>query len=138
MYGTLKRGCCNHAHLAGQQFIGDARTGSGHRLHDMGGYPGLVAAAGEPGSVEGEVWSVDSIALARLDAFEGVAEGLYRRAPIALQPPFADRPIEAYWPVGPVENFRVVGPVWRELIQGTRGEGRTDRTTKRPEDQRDG
>lgn len=126
VYGTLKRGCTNHAQLAGQRFVGLARTLPGHRLHDLGGYPGLVAASGEPGGVEGEIWSVDAKALSQLDAFEGVAEGLYRRAPVALQPPFDKLVIAAYWPVGPVENFRVVGPVWRELIQGTRGEGRTD------------
>lgn len=113
VYGTLKRGCCNHAQLAGQQFVGEARTKPGHRLHDLGGYPGLVAAAGETGGVEGEVWSVDARALVRLDAFEGVAEGLYRRAPVALQPPFDKLRIEAYWPVGPIENFPVVGTVWR-------------------------
>ena len=126
VYGTLKRGCCNHTRLAGQRFVGLARTMPGHRLHDMGGYPGLVTAAGEPGNVEGEVWSVDPKALTHLDAFEGVAEGLYRREPIALQPPFDDQAIEAYWPVGPIENFPVVGTVWREVSRGTD-----------PEDQRD-
>ncbi len=119
VYGTLKRGCCNHTRLAGQRFVGLARTMPGHRLHDMGGYPGLVAASEEPGGVEGEIWSVDAKALSQLDAFEGVAEGLYRRAPVALQPTF-DRPVvEAYWPVGPVDKFRVVGPVWREDARGT-------------------
>ena len=126
VYGTLKRGCCNHAYLAGQRFVGEARTLPGHRLHDMGGYPGLVAAAGEPGNVEGEVWSVEAKALTHLDAFEGVAEGLYRRAPIALQPPFDDQAIEAYWPVGPIENFPVVGTVWREVSRGTDPEDRRD------------
>ncbi|MFM8336378.1 MAG: gamma-glutamylcyclotransferase [Opitutaceae bacterium] len=126
VYGTLKRGCCNHAHLSGQQFVGDARTVPGHRLHDMGGYPGLITAAEEPGSVEGEVWSVDPKALTHLDAFEGVAEGLYRRAPVALQPPFADHLIEAYWPVGPVESFPLAGTVWREVSRGTDPKGQRD------------
>ena len=126
VYGTLKRGCCNHAHLANQQFVGNARTVPGHRLHDMGGYPGLVATAGEPGSVEGEIWSVDAAALARLDAFEGVAESLYRRAPVALQPPFDKLVIEAYWPVGPIESFPVVGNVWCDVSRGTDPKGQRD------------
>ena len=119
VYGTLKRGCCNHTRLAGQRFVGLARTMPGHRLHDMGGYPGLVAASEESGGVEGEIWSVDAKALSQLDAFEGVAEGLYRRAPVALQPPFDKLVIEAYWPVGPVDKLPVVGPVWRENARGT-------------------
>lgn len=119
VYGTLKRGCCNHTRLAGQRFVGLARTMPGHRLHDMGGYPGLVAASEESGGVEGEIWSVDAKALSQLDAFEGVAEGLYRRAPVALQPPFDQPVVEAYWPVGPVDKLPVVGPVWREDARGT-------------------
>jgi len=119
VYGTLKRGCCNDARLAGQQFIGHARTAPGHRLHDMGGYPGLLAASGDSMTVEGEVWLVDADTLARLDAFEGVAEGLYRRAHVALQPPFDQHVVAAYWPVSPVDKLPVVGPVWREVARGT-------------------
>ena len=126
VYGTLKRGCCNHAHLAGQRFVGEARTLPGHRLHDMGGYPGLITAAEEPGSVEGEVWSVDPKALTHLDAFEGVAEGLYRRAPVALQPPFDGQRIDAYWPVGPMESLPVVGTVWCDVSRGTDPKGQRD------------
>jgi gamma-glutamylaminecyclotransferase len=114
VYGTLKRGCGNHHHLAGQTFAGMARTQPGYCLYDLGGYPGLVASTGEPEGVVGEVWSVDPAALAQLDAFEGVREGLYRRAPITLQPPFADQAIHAYLPVAPVTGRREIGSEWRE------------------------
>lgn len=113
-YGTLKRGCRNHAHLAGQRFVGEARTAPGYALYDLGGYPGLAACASDSTGVVGEVWAIDPAALARLDAFEGVAEGLYRRSPIALQPPYAEAGVEAYWPALPVASRPAIGSAWIE------------------------
>lgn len=113
LYGTLKRGCCNHHHLAGQTFVGPARTRPGYTLYDIGGYPGIAASA-DRADVIGEVWSVDSAALQRLDIFEGVAEGLYRREPLPLQPPFASQAVDAYVPTVPVSGFPLVGAEWTE------------------------
>lgn len=114
VYGTLKRGCSNHRHLADQTYIGPARTPPGFRLYDLGGYPAIVAKPDDAEGVLGEVWSVDDNALRRLDEFEGVHEGLYRRAPIALLPPFADRRVEAYFSATPVINRPEMGAEWSE------------------------
>lgn len=114
VYGTLKRGCSNHAHLAGQICVGPARTVPGFQLFDLGGFPGLYPAPGDDGSVAGEVWSVDATALARLDAFEGVHEGLYRRVAVPLQPPFATTYVEAYLPQAPAPRRPPLGAEWRE------------------------
>ena len=114
VYGTLKRGCSNHRYMAGQRFIGLARTAPGYRLYDLGGYPAMVTHPEDRDGVVGEVWSVDEDALRRLDRFEGVHEGLYRRAPIPLQPPFADRSIDAYVSVLPVTGRPEVGNEWLE------------------------
>ena len=115
VYGTLKRGCRNHHHLAGQVFVGVARTVPGYRLYDLGGYPGIAPSAADQEGVLGEVWSVDAAALQRLDAFEGVHEGLYRREPLALQPPFSTSPIAAYLPtLAAMNGRREVGAEWRE------------------------
>lgn len=114
VYGTLKRGCCNHGQLAGQEFIGEARTAPGYRLYDLGGYPGLVAHAADRAGVTGEVWAVDAAALRRLDDFEGVAEGLYRRERLPLLPPFADRQTEAYVFAQSVAGRKDLGATWRE------------------------
>ena len=84
VYGTLKRGGSNHHHLSGQTLLGPARTAPGFTLFSLGTYPGLVAAPTDTRGVTGELWSVDAACLARLDVLEGLAEGLYRRAPIAL------------------------------------------------------
>ncbi len=114
VYGTLKRGCRNHHHLAGQKFVGAARTVAGFTLFDLGGYPGLVPQAADPNGVGGEIWSVDAEALRRLDAFEGVHEGLYRRAPVALQAPHAAEPVDAYFSAVSLEGRHEIGSEWRE------------------------
>jgi gamma-glutamylaminecyclotransferase len=114
VYGTLKRGCSNHAQMAGQEFVGLARTAPGYTLYDLGGYPGIAADADDQNGIVGEVWNVDADALRRLDHFEGVHEGLYRREPIPLQPPFADRTIEAYVSVLPISGRPAIGSEWIE------------------------
>jgi gamma-glutamylcyclotransferase (GGCT)/AIG2-like uncharacterized protein YtfP len=114
VYGTLKRGGGNHHHLADQTFVGAARTVPGFRLVDLGGYPGITTAAADRNGVAGEVWSVDPAALQRLDAFEGVREGLYRSEPLSLQPPFAGQRIEAYVPTLDASGLREVGAEWIE------------------------
>jgi len=113
VYGTLKRGCSNHPVLAGQTFLGEARTAPGYRLHHLGDYPGMITAPDDTLGVAGEVWSVDAVALARLDAFEGTAEGLYRREPVKLLPPFADRSVDTYLYARPVADRPLIaGGIW--------------------------
>ena len=114
VYGTLKRGCSNHHHLAEQTFVGLARTSPGYRLVDLGGYPTIVARADDRDGVVGEVWSVDDAALQRLDRFEGVHEGLYRRAPLPLADPFASERVEAYVAAIPVIGRQDIGSEWIE------------------------
>lgn len=114
VYGTLKRGCQNHHYMAGQKFIGVARTGPGYHLTDLGGYPAIAAKAGHPDGVVGEVWEIDPEGLKRLDEFEGVHEGLYRRAPLPLMPPFADRSVDAYLSVLPTQGRPDIGSEWIE------------------------
>jgi len=92
VYGTLQRGCSNHDQLAGQAWLGEARTEELYRLYDLDGYPGMVVDDVPPGcSIPGEIWAVDAACLARLDRFEGVGEGLYARIPVELAPPQAGR-----------------------------------------------
>jgi gamma-glutamylaminecyclotransferase len=114
VYGTLKRGCSNHAQMAGQTFVGEARTVPGFRLYDLGGYPAIVALPEDRAGVTGEVWSVDPTALQRLDRFEGVHEGLYRREPLPLQAPFAGQTVHAYVSALDVTGRREVGSTWIE------------------------
>jgi gamma-glutamylaminecyclotransferase len=114
VYGTLKRGCSNHRYLASQTFVGLARTVPGFRLYDLGGYPGIAQKSDDTDGVVGEVWLVDAAALAELDRFEGVHEGLYRRAPIGLMSPFDDKTVEAYLPGVPFSDRPDIGSEWIE------------------------
>lgn len=84
VYGTLKRGGANHGWLDGQRFLGAARVAAGATLYSLGEYPGLVTDPADREGVIGELWAVEPAALARLDQFEGVAEGLYAREPARL------------------------------------------------------
>ena len=114
VYGTLKRGCHNHHFLAGQRFLGEARTVAGYVLFVLGDYPGMVRRIGTDGHVTGEVWAVDAAGLATLDELEGVGEGLYERVPVKLAAPFADQSVETYLYLRSVEGRPTLGPVWKE------------------------
>lgn len=111
VYGTLKRGRANHHWLAGQRFIAEARTQPLYRLHDMGGYPGMIRA--EKGlSIAGEIWEVDEAGLARLDELEDVAGGEYERVLIELEGEFAGQGVEGYIYLLSVEGSPEMGTCW--------------------------
>jgi gamma-glutamylaminecyclotransferase len=96
VYGTLKRGGENHRFLAGQTYVGPARTAAGYRLYRLSGYPGMVADEGDASGVAGEIWAVDEPTLRQLDEFEGVDEGLYERTSVRLRAPFDREQVETY------------------------------------------
>ncbi len=110
VYGTLKRGGSNHGQLAGQKFVGPARTATGYRLFLLEGYPGMVPWQADQEGVVGELWDVTDAALPQLDAFEGVPEGLYRREPVPLQPPH--QAADAYLYARSIEGRLDVGNEW--------------------------
>jgi len=115
VYGTLKRGFKNHRHIADQRFVCEARTAPGYRLYNLGDYPGLVVEATDTLGVTGELWEVDADSLARLDEFEGVAEGLYRRVRVELDGSSHQDHADTYlYARGPGQNR--IGPTWLETI----------------------
>lgn len=114
VYGTLKRGCKNHRHLAGQSYVGEARTVPGYRLHDLGDYPGMVADPSDTAGVTGELWTVDAAALLHLDDFEGVHEGLYTREAVPLIAPHDQLRAHTYLYAGDVASRPALGPTWVE------------------------
>lgn len=114
VYGTLKRGCHNHHALAGQQFLGEARTVAGYTLYSLGDYPGMVRSNEPTAEVTGELWQVDYRCLTQLDRLEGVDEGLYERAAVQLAPPFHEKAAETYLYLRSLEGRRHLGSLWRE------------------------
>jgi gamma-glutamylaminecyclotransferase len=114
VYGTLKRGGSNHHLMAGQKFLGEARTPPGFRLYDLGGHPGMILKPDDRAGVTGEVWSVNTACLAQLDILEGLAEGIYRRVTTKLLPPFADQSVETYLYAQSIEGRPDIGSIWSE------------------------
>jgi len=114
VYGTLKRGCKNHPHLAGQTYVGEARTVPGFRLHHLGSYPGMVADPTDLEGVTGELWDVDAASLAHLDDFEGVSEGLYRLELVRIESPSGHDAAHTYLYARPVTGLPLIGPTWLE------------------------
>lgn len=77
VYGTLMRGGPRHHLLAGQRFLGPARTAAHWALHDLGAYPGLVRRAQDGLVIAGELYEIDPSLVPALDQAEG-APALYR------------------------------------------------------------
>ena len=82
-YGTLKSAITTPA---GRELLrGCERVGEGvvsGTLYDAGEYPALLL--GGEGTVEGEVWRCPAPLLRVLDRYEGVEEGLFRRAAVEV------------------------------------------------------
>ena len=112
LYGTLKRGGSNHAFLAGQRFLGTARSAAGFTLYSLGDYPGLVRAPGDTAGVTGELWAVDDACLAELDKLEGLDEGLYERIDLVLAPNPLASSAQAYLYLRPHHGLPPVGDHW--------------------------
>ena len=77
-------------------------------LYDRGAYPGMVLCPGAVSMVPGLLVEIDpeGAALARLDAYEGVGEGLFARRRIALaRRPAEHRTAWLYEYRGPVEGL---------------------------------
>lgn len=114
VYGTLKRGCKNHHHIAGQTYLGEARTLPGYRLHDLGAYPGMIVAPDDTEGITGELWTVDAAALLHLDDFEGIHEGLYRREAVHLLAPYDQLGAHTYIYARDTAGRPAIGPTWEE------------------------
>ena len=69
VYGTLRRGFCNHRYLRGSVLLGAGRTARPYGLYLKAGIPYLMAnEARYP--VVGELYRVDAATLAGLDRLE--------------------------------------------------------------------
>ena len=113
VYGTLKHGGRNHRFMAGQQFLGDARTPPGFTLYSLGKYPGMVRAPDDTAGVTGELWAVDDAGLEQLDELEQLDKGLYERVTINLAPPFAAEPVETYLYLRNLTGKSALGSEWK-------------------------
>ncbi len=84
LYGTLMRGGVRHGVLAGQRFLGEARTRPHYALFDLGAYPGLVHCEEGGRAIFGELYEVAANLIERLDRIEG-APSLFRLEPVLIE-----------------------------------------------------
>jgi gamma-glutamylcyclotransferase (GGCT)/AIG2-like uncharacterized protein YtfP len=94
VYGSLRTGQPNHGYLAGSRFMGAAKTTPRYQIQDLGAFVGMLAGSDE---VAGEVWEVSAAVLAKLDYFEATDAGVFQRAIVYLQSPFAGNTVQAYF-----------------------------------------
>ncbi len=71
VYGTLKKGMCNHHYLKNAKFLGKAVTKAPFpMIAPMKWYPYLLDQQGKGYRVEGELYEVDEETLAKIDELE--------------------------------------------------------------------
>lgn len=114
VYGTLKRGLSNSHYLAGQRFIGEARTEPCYRMVDAGGYPGMYPVTQNGVSIQGEVWEVDPACREKLNVLEDVAVGLYTVERVRLFAPYDQERVSTYIYRWSIMGREDAGDCWRE------------------------
>lgn len=83
VYGSLMSGMPNDHFLAVSEFLGPAEVADGKfTMLDLDRFPGLVLDP-DGGTVQGELYAVDSLVLARLDRLEGHPH-FYCRRPVRV------------------------------------------------------
>ena len=71
VYGTLKKGLCNHHYLENAKFLGKAITKNPFpMIAPMVWYPYLLDKEGAGYRVEGELYEIDEKTLAKIDELE--------------------------------------------------------------------
>jgi gamma-glutamylcyclotransferase (GGCT)/AIG2-like uncharacterized protein YtfP len=93
VYGSLMRDGVNHALLAGQRFLGRARTRPRYALFNLNDYRGLVVCESDGTVVHGELYEVARALLPRLDELEE-APTLFQLVPIEIEE--TAEPVYAY------------------------------------------
>ncbi len=85
VYGTLKQTFCAHDLLGDSQFLGVCRTASHYHLYHQRWFPAMRAGGPDGLGVCGELYEIDESILDRVDEYEGVDGGLFRRTDIELE-----------------------------------------------------
>jgi gamma-glutamylcyclotransferase (GGCT)/AIG2-like uncharacterized protein YtfP len=84
VYGTLMRGGVRHRILAGQHYLGVARTRPRYALFHLGDYPGLVPCAEGGSTTHGELYEVAGSLVPELDEAEG-SPSWFRLGPVEVE-----------------------------------------------------
>lgn len=68
VYGSLKRGFCNHRVLGASRCLGGHASAPRYTMYDLGPYPAVLPRG--RGVIHGEVYEISARVLAALDALE--------------------------------------------------------------------
>jgi gamma-glutamylcyclotransferase (GGCT)/AIG2-like uncharacterized protein YtfP len=121
VYGTLMRGCPNADLLSGRRdvrFLGPARCRGA--IHDLGGYPGLVARG--RAWVAGELYRCEAVqeTLDRLDLLEIEAGFARRILPVRWRQGEAQAWVYVY--AGPLDGAALIpGGSYKAWVRSRRG-----------------
>lgn len=117
VYGSLKRGECNHHYMATGRFVCRARTTPEFRLYSLGRYPTLGRATESPCAIVGEVFEVDDAALAAIDRLEDNGR-LYQREQVVVHDLDDERTTHRAWVylhLGSTAGLPLIaGDTWRD------------------------
>ena len=126
VYGTLKQGFPNHAHISRERYLGIAATAPKYEMYRYGSYPALIDGKESPLSIHGELYEVVDSQLIQLDKLEGVDVGLFERKQLELSSVSLTRlpleqcsydsikalTVEAYFFKKPILGAANCGPFW--------------------------
>lgn len=70
VYGTLKKGKCNHSVLGQAKFLGKG-TVVGYDMYSNGYYPYAMFTGSNSRCISGEVYEIDDVSFKRCDQLEG-------------------------------------------------------------------
>ncbi len=114
VYGTLKRGYCNHKYLKSSQFIGKAHI-KGYDLYDLIDYPAIVKCADDQRVVYGEVYQICEQMLHQIDQLEDEGD-LYNRVQTIAYLDGQDILVSTYQFAQDISAYQKIGESWPQGV----------------------
>jgi gamma-glutamylcyclotransferase (GGCT)/AIG2-like uncharacterized protein YtfP len=113
VYGTLKRGGGLHHYLARAKYLGEGSLRN-HEMFDLGWFPGVKPGDGQ---VHGELYDVDAVTLANLDAVESEGSLYLRRSLwVDVAPDLATRAYAYIYKHSVEDDAKVESGVWEVAL----------------------
>ncbi len=110
VYGTLKRGYCNHNFIKSSQFIGNAYI-KGYDLYDLKDYPAIIKSTDDECIVYGEVYQISEQTLQLIDQLEDEGD-LYNRVQTVANVDGQDILVSTYQYAQDISAYQKIGESW--------------------------
>lgn len=113
VYGSLKKGFCNHQLIERSEFICKTHTKECYEMLDLHDFPGVTKEK-RISTIHGELYNVENTVLKQLDEFEG---NWYLRETVELESgPSAQMYFLKRVPEGPQYHQPIDTGIWVEKI----------------------